>query len=269
MTVVPGLDMLVHQAAEQFRLFTGLRGAGRGDGGGRSSGAGGAVTPWWVVLVAALVMGVVGHLTGLRLATGGYRIAEDEADHAPGRTGGRGCHGALSALAAWAIGGVGDWAALPTYLLFAWLTVGLILDRPRRAPPAGGPRRADRGVRAGALLAVASVASRERRWLGALIGFVVMGGIYLLLGLLPGGGVGGGDVRLAPVIGALLGWLSPVQLAVGLPAGFLIGGLAAAALLAGPAAGLRSSIAYGPAMCLGAWVAIAGTSRIVTWLTGG
>ena len=24
MTVVPGLDMLVHQAAEQFRLFTGV-----------------------------------------------------------------------------------------------------------------------------------------------------------------------------------------------------------------------------------------------------
>ena len=32
MTVVSGLDMLVHQAAEQFRLFTGQRGPGRGDG---------------------------------------------------------------------------------------------------------------------------------------------------------------------------------------------------------------------------------------------
>ena len=85
------------------------------------------MTPWWVVLLAALVMGVVGHLTGLRLATGGYRIAEDEADHAPGRPWWPGPLTALlSALAAWAIGGVGDWAVLPTYLLFAWLTAASI-----------------------------------------------------------------------------------------------------------------------------------------------
>ena len=94
---------------------------------GRSSGAGGAVTPWWVVLLVALAMGVVGHLTGLRLATGGYRIDEDEAEHAPGRPWWPGLLTALlAALAAWAIGGAGDWAVLPTYLLFAWLTVGLI-----------------------------------------------------------------------------------------------------------------------------------------------
>ena len=30
------------------------------------------MTPWWVVVAAALVMGVVGHLTGQQLATGGY-----------------------------------------------------------------------------------------------------------------------------------------------------------------------------------------------------
>jgi leader peptidase (prepilin peptidase)/N-methyltransferase len=34
-------------------------------------------------------------------------------------------------------------------------------------------------------------------------------------------------------------------------------------------AGLRTAIAYGPAMCLGAWVGIAFASRILTWLTGG
>ncbi len=118
------------------------------------------------------------------------------------------------------------------------------------------------------LLAVASLASRDGRWLGAVVGFVVMGGIYLLLAVLPGGGVGGGDVRLAPLIGALLGWLGIGELVVGLAAGFLVGGVAAAALLLGRRAGLKSSIAYGPAMCLGAWVAVAGTSRILAWLTG-
>ena len=227
------------------------------------------MTPWWVVLVAAGVMGVVGHLTGLRLATGGYRIAEDEAEHPPGRPWWPGLLTAvLSALAAWAIGGAGDWAVLPTYLLFAWLTVGLIwIDLDVHRLPVG--LVVPTAWWLAALLVVATVATGQQRWRGALIGLVVMGGIYLVLGLLPGGGVGGGDVRLAPVIGALLGWLSLAHLALGLMAGFLIGGLGAVVLLVLGRAGLKTSIAYGPAMCLGAWVAIVGMSRILTWVVGG
>ena len=87
------------------------------------------MTPWWVVLVAAVVMGVVGHLTGLRLATGGYRIAEDEAEHPPGRPWWPGLLTALlSALAAWAIGGVGDWAVLPTYLAVFYPEAYVLVD---------------------------------------------------------------------------------------------------------------------------------------------
>ncbi len=119
------------------------------------------------------------------------------------------------------------------------------------------------------LLAVASIADGGTRWLGAVAGALAMGATYLLLAALPGGGVGGGDVRLAPLIGALLGWLGAAQVVLGMAAGFLLGGLAAMALLLLRRAGLKTSIAYGPAMCLGAWVAIAGTSRILTWFVGG
>jgi leader peptidase (prepilin peptidase) / N-methyltransferase len=227
------------------------------------------VTPVWVVVVAALVMGVVGHLTGRQLATGGYRIDEDEADHAPGCNWWPGAAtGALAGLAAWSVGDLGGWAALPAYLLFAWLTVGLIwIDLDVHRLPVG--LVVPTGWWLVGLLAVASVATADRRWLGALIGAGVMGAVYLLLAVLPGGGVGGGDVRLAPVIGGLLGWLGAGALLVGLLAGFLVGGLAAVTLLALRRAGLRSTIAYGPAMCLGAWVGIAFTSRILTWLMGG
>ena len=97
-----------------------------------------------------------------------------------------------------------------------------------------------------------------------------MGAVYLLLAVLPGGGVGGGDVRLAPVIGALLGWLGAGQLVVGLMARLpRRAACAAVALLVLRRVGLRSSIAYGPAMCLGAWLGIGFTSRILTWLVGG
>jgi leader peptidase (prepilin peptidase)/N-methyltransferase len=227
------------------------------------------VTPVWVVVVAALVMGVVGHLTGRELATGGYRIDEDEADHSPGRNWWPGvATAALAGLAAWSIGDLGGWAALPAYLLFAWLTAGLIwIDLDVHRLPVG--LVVPTGWWLVALLAVASLATGDRRWLGALIGAGVMGAVYLLLAVLPGGGVGGGDVRLAPVIGGLLGWLGSGALLVGLLAGFLVGGLAAVTLLALRRAGLRSTIAYGPAMCLGAWVGIAFTSRILTWLMAG
>ena len=227
------------------------------------------MTPVWVVVVAALVMGVVGHLTGRQLATGGYRIDEDEAEHAPGRNWWPGAAtGALAGLAAWSVGDLGGWAALPAYLLFAWLTVGLIwIDLDVHRLPVG--LVVPTGWWLVGLLAVASVATGDRRWLGALVGAGVMGAVYLLLAVLPGGGVGGGDVRLAPVIGGLLGWLGSGALLVGLLAGFLVGGLAAVTLLALRRAGLRSTIAYGPAMCLGAWVGIAFTSRILTWLMAG
>ena len=121
-------------------------------------------------------MGVVGHLTGRQLATGGYRIDEDEAEHAPGRNWWPGlATAALAGLAAWSVGDLGGWAALPAYLLFAWLTVGAGLDRPRRAPAARGPGRADRVV-AGRAARGGLGRDRDRRWLGAVVGAAGDGG---------------------------------------------------------------------------------------------
>jgi leader peptidase (prepilin peptidase) / N-methyltransferase len=227
------------------------------------------VTPVWVVAVSALVMGGVGHLTGRQLATGGYRIDEDEAEHAPGSNWWPGLATAvLAGLSAWSVGDLGGWAALPVYLLFAWLTVGLVwIDLDVHRLPIG--LVVPTGAWLAALLVIASVATADRRWLGAVVGALVTGGVYFLLALLPGGGVGGGDVRLAPLIGALLGWLGTAELTVGIMAGFVVGGAAALALLVLRRAGLRTAIAYGPAMCLGAWVGIAFASRILTWLVGG
>lgn len=227
------------------------------------------MTPWWVVAACALVLGVVGHLTGRELATGGYRIPEDEATHPPGNPWWTGPATALFAgVAASAVGGEARWAALPAFLLLAWLTVALIwIDLDVHRLPVG--LVVPGGAAIAVLLAIASVAEGGRAWLSALIGAGVMGLTYLVLAFLPGGGVGGGDVRLAPVLGALLGWLSIGHLVVGLAAGFLVGGVAAIALLVGGRVGLKSSIAYGPAMCLGVWVAVLWTSRILTALLDG
>ena len=226
------------------------------------------MSTWLPVLAAVLVMGVLGHLTGRELATGGYRIPEDEAAHPPGSAWWTGpLTGALAGVATWSVGDLGGWAALPVYLLFAWLTTGLIwIDLDVHRLPVGlvVPTSAWTAV----LLVVASLATADGRWRSALVGVAVMGGFYLLLSLLPGGGVGGGDVRLAPLIGAVLGWLGPGPLVIGMAAGFLIGGVGAALLLVLGRAGRKTHIAYGPAMCLGAWVGIAFTAQIMTVLTG-
>ena len=222
---------------------------------------------WFAVVACALALAVVGHLTGRELATGGYRIEDEVTGPPPGAAWWTGpLTGLLAALAAWAVlERTGEWAALPPYLLLAWLTTGLVwIDLDVHRLPVG--LVVPTGAALVVLLAVASLATADRRWLGALVGAAVMGGIYLFLALVPGGGVGGGDVRLAPVLGALLGWLGLDVLFVGLLAGFVVGGLGALVLLLGRRAGLKSQIAYGPAMCIGAWLGIGGADRILTAL---
>lgn len=227
------------------------------------------MTTWWVLLAAALVMGGIGHLTGRELATGGYRIEEDEAEHPPGNPWWTGpATGLLAAVAVWSVQDLGGWAALPPFLLFAWLTVALVwIDLDVHRLPVG--LVVPGGAALLVLVALAVLATGGPRWQGTLVGAAVMGAFYLVLFVLPGGGVGFGDVRLAPVIGALLGFLGTAHVVLGMLAGFLVGGLAAAAMLALRRVGLTSHIAYGPAMCLGAWLSIALTPRIVTGLAGG
>lgn len=90
---------------------------------------------------------------------------------------------------------------------------------------------------------------------GALAGgLVLFAGYYLLHRR--GGGMGGGDVKLAGALGLLTGawgWQAPI-LATALA--FVAGGVTALALIAARRAHRRSRIAFGPFMLFGAWVAL-------------
>lgn len=219
--------------------------------------------------VVAIALGAAGVRTGRELASGGYRIPEDEPIGPPPGT--RMVAPLTAALAAYvtlAVGGLAAWAALPAYLLFAWLVPPVVwIDRDVHRIPVGLVWPA--GAATVLLLAIAAVADESGlRWRGALLGALVAGALYGLLWL-PRGGLGMGDLRLAPLIGALLGFLGPAQLAVGLTAGFVIGGVQAVVLLLLGRAGRRSRMAFGPAMCAGALVGIGGSDRIMeAMLTG-
>lgn len=87
---------------------------------------------------------------------------------------------------------------------------------------------------------------------------------YWLLWRFPRG-MGGGDVKLAPLLGLYLGWLGWSAVAVGAFAGFLLGGVVGIALLAARVAHRRSRIPFGPFMLAGAFLAIFSAAPIADW----
>lgn len=82
------------------------------------------------------------------------------------------------------------------------------------------------------------------------------GGAYglVLLLLHVAGGMGLGDVKLAPLLGALASGLVPGGALLALVIAFLAGGIAATVVLVRRGRGGR--LAFGPPMLLGAWTAI-------------
>lgn len=112
-------------------------------------------------------------------------------------------------------------------------------------------------VAATALLLVASLLGGQWQAFGrALLSAVLLGGFYLVLRLMQPGGMGGGDMKLAVLVGLLLGWAGWVPLVVGAFAAFVLGAAAALVLIVARRATAASHIAFGPWMIAGAWVGL-------------
>jgi leader peptidase (prepilin peptidase) / N-methyltransferase len=152
----------------------------------------------------------------------------------------------------------GQWPPLVavTYLLaLIWgLTLAFIDAEVRRLPDAlvlpAYPI-------AGALLTGCSATARD--WTSLLTAAACAGGalaVFLALALVSPGaeGLGLGDVKLAGVLGGLLGWLDWFNAVIGLLTGFVLGGLVALVLLLTKRAGRKSRMSFGPAMILGAYL---------------
>jgi leader peptidase (prepilin peptidase)/N-methyltransferase len=166
-----------------------------------------------------------------------------------------------------AFGGVAAWlgpdAALPAFLYLAAISIALALidlDVHRLPDAIVKPS----WVVAPVLLAVPLVLDRDGgSALRAAIGAAAVFALYWVLWFVRPGGMGWGDVKLAPVLGLYLGYLSWGHLAFGSFAGFLLGGVVGVALMAAGRAGRKSKIPYGPFMLAGVWTAVAFAGPVV------
>lgn len=94
------------------------------------------------------------------------------------------------------------------------------------------------------------------RMLRALLGGLALGVFYAILHLASRQGMGGGDVKLAAVIGLVLAWHGWQTLLLGAAAAFLLGALYALALMLARRANRSTRIAFGPWMIIGAALAV-------------
>lgn len=112
----------------------------------------------------------------------------------------------------------------------------------------------------GAALLDGDLVGLARLAAGAGIAF----GLYLVLALISPKGMGLGDVKLAGVLGLWLAAFGWGQLAVGIGAAFLLGGVTGIVLLATRRVGRKTGIPFGPWMLAGAWIGIAAGRVIAT-----
>ena len=101
-------------------------------------------------------------------------------------------------------------------------------------------------------LVVAGLMGGAWNWPGALIGatawLALVGGLWLVSG---GRGMGFGDVKLAPILGATLGWLAWQQAIAGLLAAFIVGGVVGIALMVTGRARRGTRMPFGPYLVAG------------------
>ncbi len=94
------------------------------------------------------------------------------------------------------------------------------------------------------------------------VGTLVGGGLFYVIAWASRGGMGGGDIKLASMLGAFLGWQAGL-LAIFI--GVLAGGLVGVALLLLKLRGRKDAIPFGPFLALGGVVSLFWGTLILHW----
>ncbi len=97
-----------------------------------------------------------------------------------------------------------------------------------------------------------------------IIGFAIISAPMYVLCLIIPGAFGGGDIKLTAVMGFYLGWK---RMLAGAYFSFLLGGIQALWLLSTKRLQKRerAHMAFGPALCLGIWIAMIWGNELIQW----
>ena len=154
---------------------------------------------------------------------------------------------------------------LPAYLWFAGVTMALVLTDldVKRIPN----RILYPSTVAGTVLLLGGAIADGNindLWRG-LAGGGIYFALFFVIALIAKGGFGFGDVKLAFFLGEYLAFQSWEVLGTGIALGITAGGLIALGLLVLRRADRKTHIPFGPAMVIGAYLAIVAGERIADW----
>jgi leader peptidase (prepilin peptidase)/N-methyltransferase len=175
---------------------------------------------------------------------------------------------AVGGLAAAVVASVGSRFVVPAYLWFVAITVVLTVTDvrakliPNRITAPGGL------VGAGLLAVGVLLDGDPERLLWALIGAVGYFLFMLVLALIVPGGLGFGDVKLAPFLGAFVAAEHLGFVVIAAVGSYLIGGITSALLLITRIKSRKDTIPFGPYMVVAAYVALFAGNAIVDWYLG-
>ncbi len=156
----------------------------------------------------------------------------------------------------------GTWQAAIVALFFAVLLAAALIDARHRIIPNRLTYPAIAGL--GVLIVVAWATGASLSPVGALLGLLALGGGCLAVVLISPRGMGMGDVKLAALIGLVLGSLGLRYVAVAAALSVLAGGVGGmVALLAGRSR--KDAIPFGPFLSGGAMVAAVVAPQVASW----
>ena len=100
----------------------------------------------------------------------------------------------------------------------------------------------------------------------SLIGFIVGGGLFYAIALISRGGMGGGDIKMMAMVGAVMGWKAVLLVTF---LGSLIGSVVGVFLMIAKGKGRKTKIPFGPFLALGALITLFyGQELMAYWYLG-
>jgi len=107
------------------------------------------------------------------------------------------------------------------------------------------------------VLVIAALVRDEPRRIATLAGGAAIALAFMwLLYVASRGGMGDGDVRLSPLLGAHLGWLGLPYVPIGLFLGFLLGSVVGVGAMVVGRAGRKTALPFGPFLAAGTLLAV-------------